>query len=147
MRGAQLFTFRMVPAIAGMLVKRGIDPRPLLRDLGLPFDALTGEVTAPVTRVRELVDRSALLLDQPMLGFDLVGIAQPGTFGLAEFVGRFAPTIRHGFETFCASMPLVNPIIQWRYVDSHRECALRLTVPGSDEGLGMQLNEFAVGIV
>src|SRR3954463_5634286 len=109
MRGAQLFTFRMVPAIGALLIKRGIDPRQLLREIGLPFESLTGEVTAPVSRIQELVDRAAILLERPLLGLDLVEFAQPGTFGLAEFVGRFAPTVRQGYESFCESLPLVNP--------------------------------------
>ena len=146
-RGSRLFTFRMVPAIAGLLVRKNIDPRPLLRDVGMPLDALTGEVTAPISRVQELVDRAALLLGQPLLGYDLVELAQPGTFGLAEFAGRFAPTVRLGFETFCEAVPLINPVIEWRYAHTDRECALRLSVPGLPEGLGAQLNEFAVGIV
>jgi AraC-like DNA-binding protein len=143
----RLFTFRMVPAIAGLLVHRSIDPRQLLRDVGLPQEALVGEVTAPVDRIRELVDRAAVLLERPLLGLDLVDFAQPGTFGLAEFVGRFAPTVRLGFETFCSAVPLVNPIIEWRYVPGEREHAMQLSVPGSREGLGTQLNEFAVAIV
>ena len=147
MVGTQLFTFRMVPAIAMLMVKRGIDPRQLLRDVGLPLDALSGEVTAPITRIRELVERAALLLEQPLLGLDLVTHVQPGTFGLAEFVGRFAPTVRQGFETFCASVPLVNPIIEWRYVAGKQECTMELTMPASRDGLGEQLNEFAVGVV
>jgi AraC-like DNA-binding protein len=147
MRGTQLFTFRMVPAIAAMLVKRSCDPRQLLRETGLPLEALTAEVTAPIGRIQELVDRAALVLARPLLGLDLVDAAQPGTFGLAEFVGRFAPTVRQGFETFCESVPLVNPIIDWRYVPGRRECVMQLAVPGSREGLGVHLNEFAVGIV
>ncbi len=137
----------MVPAIAALLVKRGIDPRQLLRDCGLPFDALVGEVTAAVARIQLLVDRAAILLAQPQLGLDLVALAQPGTFGLAEFVGRFAPTVREGLEAFCAAVPLVNPMIAWRYVAGTREVTMALSVPGSRHGLGAQLNEFAVGIV
>jgi AraC-like DNA-binding protein len=147
MSAAQLFTFRMVPAIAALLVKRGCDPRQLLRETGLPAEALTGDLTAPIGRIQELVDRAALVLARPLLGLDLVDVAQPGTFGLAEFVGRFAPTVRKGYETFCESVPLVNPMIEWRYMPGPREHVMQLAVPGSRDGLGTQLNEFAVGIV
>lgn len=147
MRGTQLFTFRMVPAIGALLIKRSCDPRQLLRDTGLPLESLSGEVTAPIGRIQELVDRAALVLGRPLLGLDLVDLAQPGTFGLAEFVGRFAPTVRQGFATFCESVPLVNPMIDWRYVPGKQECVMQLSVPGSRDGLGVHLNEFAVGIV
>jgi AraC-like DNA-binding protein len=147
MGGAQLFTFRMVPAIAALLVKRGIDPRQLLTEIGLPLEALTGEVTAPVARIRELVDRAAIVLDQPLLGLDLVRLVAPGMFGLAEFVGRFAPTVRQGLETFCASVPLVNPMIEWRYAGGASEHEMELSVAASRDGLGSQLNEYSVAIV
>jgi hypothetical protein len=103
-RGAQLFSFRMVPALAGLLRERGVDPELLLQEIGLPREATRGEVTAPVARIRELVERAAVLLEQPLLGLELAARVSPGTFGLAEFVGRFAPTVREGFEMFCASV-------------------------------------------
>lgn len=144
---AHLFTFRMTPVIAAWLVKARIDPRALVREIGLPQEALTGDVTAPLQRIQELVDRAALLLDRPLLGLDLVDVAQPGTFGLAEFVGRFAPTLRQGLDAFCEAMPLINPTIEWRYASGEDEHSMELTVPGSRDGLGPQLDEFAVGIV
>jgi AraC-like DNA-binding protein len=137
----------MVPAIAGLLDKRGADPKALLREIGLPEEALNGEVTAPIARIRELVDRAAQLGGQPLLGLDLAARVPPGTFGLAEFVGRFAPTVREGFEMFCASVPLVNPMIEWRYVTGKADCAMELVVPGSRDGLGTQLNEYSVALV
>jgi AraC-like DNA-binding protein len=147
MAGSQLFSFRMVPAIAALLVKRGIDPRQLLREIGLPLDALTGAITAPVARIRELVERAAVLAGEPLLGLDLAAAVQPGAFGLAEFVGRFAPTVRDGLETFCASVPLVNPMIEWRYLAGKREHTMELSVAASRDGLGIQLNEYSVAIV
>jgi AraC-like DNA-binding protein len=137
----------MVPAVAGLLAKRGVDLAPLLREIGLPLEALGGEVTAPIARIRELVDRAAVLGSQPLLGLELAGLVPTGTFGLAEFVGRFAPTVREGFEMFCTSVPLVNPMIEWRFVDGKTECAMELTVPGSRDGLGIQLNEYSVALV
>ncbi|HTL36052.1 MAG TPA: AraC family transcriptional regulator ligand-binding domain-containing protein [Kofleriaceae bacterium] len=147
MTAAHLFTFRMTPVIGAWLVKAHVDPRALLREIGLPQEALAGDLTAPLQRIQELVDRAALLLERPLLGLDLVDFAQPGTFGLAEFVGRFAPTVRQGLEAFCEAMPLVNPTIEWRYAPGKSDSTMELTVPGSGDGLGPQLNEFAVGIV
>lgn len=141
-----LFTFRMVPALAGMYIQRGLDPAALVREVGLPSEALSGEVTAPLDRIQALLDRAAKQLERPLVGLDLVAAVQPGTFGLAEFVGRFAPTVRHGFEVFCASAALVNPLIDWRYQASKTEHAMQLTttVPG---GLGAQLAEYSVAVV
>lgn len=144
---AHLFTFRMTPVITAWLVKARIDPRALVHEIGLPQEALNGDVTAPLQRIQELVDRAGLLLKRPLLGLDLVDAAQPGTFGLAEFVGRFAPTVQHGLEAFCAAMPLVNPTIEWCYAAGKTEHTMELTVPGTKDGLGAHLNEFAVGIV
>ena len=142
-----LFSFRMVPAIAGLLVKRNIDPELLLREVGIPREALGGEVTAPIARIRKLVDSAAVLLERPLLGLDLAALVPPGTFGLAEFVGRFAPTVRQGFAMFCASVPLVNPMIEWRYTAGKAEHAMELFVPGSRDGLGTQLDEYSVAVV
>jgi AraC-like DNA-binding protein len=143
----QLFSFRMVPGIAGMLVRRGLDPAELLREVGLPLEAMTGEVTAPLGRIRDLLERAAVVLKQPLLGLDLVVLVPTGMFGLSEFVGRFAPTVGRGLEMFCASAPLVNPMIEWRYVAGPDEHELQLSVPGSRDGLGTQLNEYSVAIV
>ena len=145
--GAQLFSFRMTPALAGLLVKQGIDPIPLLQEIGLPLEALSGEVTAPIARIRALLDRAAVLLDRSLLGLDLAELVPPGTFGLAEFVGRFAPTVRQGFEMFCASVPLVNPMIEWRYFAGKTEHSMELLVSTSPDGLGAQLDEYSVALV
>src|SRR3954470_8560719 len=56
-RGGPLFTFRLIPVIAAILARRGVDVAGLLEEAGLPLAAMRGEVTAPLSRMQDFIAR------------------------------------------------------------------------------------------
>ena len=147
MSSALLFSFRQIPIIVAMLEERGVDVAELLREAGLPPEARDGEITAPLARIATFVDRAADRLQAPLFGIDLAERIPRGSFGLAEFVIRAAPTVRQALEALCELGPLINAALEMRYVADTRGCEIRYTFGTLRDGLGMHLNEFTVTFV
>ena len=76
-----LFTFRMIPLISGVLAHRGIDAAALLTEVGLPPEAVRGEVTAPLGRIQKFVELAAKRMESPLFGMDLAERVPSGAFG------------------------------------------------------------------
>ena len=142
-----LFTFRQIPTIATMLEERGINPLDLLREAELPEEALKGEITAPLPRIQDFIDRCAQRLESPVFGIDLAANIPKGRFGVTEFVIRAAPSVKHGLEALCELSPLINPLLEMRYIADQRGCEVRTTFAALRDCLGMHLNEFSVAYV
>src|SRR5687768_5933682 len=144
---APLFSFRMIPAISGMLAMRGIDVRPLLRDAGLPDEAMRGEIIAPLSRVEKLVDLAAAAVKSPLFGIGLAEHIPSGSLGVIEFLMRSAPTTERGLEIMCDFAPLVNSILAFRLETSGTHARLHFAVPARRDVLGCQLNEYTFALI
>jgi AraC-like DNA-binding protein len=142
-----LFSFRMIPVIAGGLALRGIDVGPLLREAGLPDEALRGEVIAPLSRVQRLMDRLAEVTANPLFGIALAEQIPSGALGVTEFLMRSAPTAGDGLAILCEFAPLINPILDFRLDQDGGDARLHFAVPSQRDGLGVQLNEYTFGLI
>ncbi len=144
---ANLFTFRHIPLIGSMLKSRGIDVGELLREAGLPDDAARGETTAPLFRIQSFMDRAAERLEAPLFGLDVAERIPRGAFGLTEFVVHASPTVKHGLATICELAPLINPLLEMRYIADQRGCEIRYTYAALRDALGMHINELTVSLI
>ncbi len=142
-----LFTFRMVPVIAGMLAHHGMDAAELGREAGLPMEALRGEITAPLVRVQRLLELLAEKLRAPLFGLELAERVPSGAFGVVEFVMRSAPTVEKALATLCEVSALINPLIDFRFTVDDREGRLNWAIPAQRDALGMHLNEYTVALL
>jgi hypothetical protein len=142
-----LFSFRMIPAIAGMLAARGVDVRPLLQKAGLPEEALRGEVIAPLSRVQQFLDALAEVTRNPLFGITLAENIPSGALGVTEFLMRSAPTAGDGLAILCEFAPLINPILDFRLEKHGDEARLHFAVPSLRDALGVQLNEYTFGLI
>ncbi len=142
-----LFTFRMVPLIAGMLAQHGIDAAELVREAGLPPEALRGEVTAPLIRVQKLLELLATKLRAPLFGLDLAERVPSGAFGVVEFVMRSAPSVERALAVLCELSALINPLIDFRFTVDDHEGRLNWAIPAQRDALGMHLNEYTLGLL
>ena len=145
MSGA-LFSFRMVPVISSMLAVRRIDIAPLVREAGLPDEALSGDVIAPLERVQALLDLAARRADLPLFGIELAERVPTGAFGLTEFLMRSAPTAEAALEALCEFSPLINPLLDFRYARRGNTGTLHFAVPGLRDALGAHLNEYTLAL-
>jgi len=139
-----LFTFRLIPAISGMLARRGIDVAELLNDTGLPLAAARGEITAPLSRIQAFIAKCATRLAAPQFGLDLAAALPGGAYGVAEFLVRSAPTVEAGLRGLCEFAALINPSGQFRLVPGDGEGRLHYSLGSERDTLGMHLNEFTI---
>jgi AraC-like DNA-binding protein len=144
---ASLFSFRMVPVIAGMLALRRIDAQAVVREAGLPAEALHGDVIAPLERIQRFIELAAQHLQAPLFGIDLAERVPTGAFGLPEFLMRSAPNVEAALGVLCEFAPLINPMLEFRFVKQRGEGHQRFAIPGHRDTLGCHLNEYTLQLV
>lgn len=137
----------MVPLISRVLAERGIDASKLLVEVGLPAEAIRGEVTAPLGRIQKLVDLAARRADNPVFGLELASVVPHGAFGIAEFLMRSAPSVKKAIEVLCDFAPLINPIGTFRHVITPEGGELHYGVLAQRDALGRHLNEYTIALI
>lgn len=143
----RLFTFRQIPLLAGVLAQKGVDAAQLLRECGLPLDALTGEITAPLGRIQKLIAMAADRLENPLLGLDLAERVPSGAYGVAVFVVRAAPNVERCLSVICELAPLINPIGDFRLMPVDDGFELHYAVHGQRDTIGRHLNEYTIAFI
>jgi len=141
-----LFTFRLIPMIGAILARRGIDVAQLLEETGLPASAMRGEITAPLARVQQFIDLCAKRMEAPLFGIDLAAALPGGSYGVAEFVVRTAPSVEAGMRVLCEFAALINPSGLFRYVEGD-EGSLHYSLGAQRDTLGTHLNEFTFSYI
>jgi AraC-like DNA-binding protein len=141
-----LFTFRQIPVVASMLAERQIALAEVMRAAGFAEPA-PGEITAPLAKVRGVLELAAERLGASHFGFDLADRIPEGAYGVTEFVVRSAPTVRAALTALCELAPLVNPALDMRYQAQPHGCEVRLAYAGTRDVLGELLNEYSIAYV
>lgn len=139
-----LFTFRMIPTISAELVRRSIDPNPLIVEAGLPADALRGEITAPLARIQKFIDLAGAALGSEMFGLDLAERIPPGAYGVAEFLVRSAATVEAGLRVLTDFVTLINPVLRFHFTVEAEVGELHFSVAAQRDTLGTNLNEYTI---
>lgn len=143
---AVLFTFRQLATLTEMVEARGVPIALLLRGAGLAPDE-HGVITAPLARIQALLDDVAETLGNPLVGLDLADGVPRGAFGITEFVVRASPTVRNGLAALCELSPLINPLLEMRYVADTSGCEIRFAYAALRDVLGKHLNEYTVAVI
>lgn len=138
-----LFTFRLTPIVLRLARVSPAQGKALLSRCGLPESAAEGVLTAPLSRIRRLLQEAALLV-HGSLGVALAKATPEGTYETAELLVRTAPTLTQGFEALSRYASLINPVglFETRITPTHVE--LHYEVLGSPHTLGTHLNEFTI---
>ena len=147
-RGGPLFTFRLIPVIAGLLARGGVDVTELLDEAGLPLAAARGEVTAPLSRMQAFISRCATRLVAPLFGLELAAVLPGGAYGVAEFLMRSAPSIGDALHVLGDFAALINPSGQFRFVvDDSGDGRLHYSYGTERDTLGRHLNEYTIAYI
>lgn len=142
-----LFTFRLIPIVGAYLAQRGIDPRPLVLEARLPLQALSGEITSPLTRIRAFIDSVAELTGDDLFGLHLSTMVPLGVYGVAEFLPRSAPDLEVGLRVLADYASLINPIGRFLLLRTPEGVAMHYTISGERDVLGKQLTEYSLSYI
>jgi AraC-like DNA-binding protein len=145
-RGDPLFIFRLCPIVLDLLGPHPQEHAALLASCGLPERAASGTITAPLSRIRELMDEAALRHDAPF-GLALALAAPEGTYETAELLVRTAPNPRVGLGALARYAALINPVGCFELRPTNEALELHYFVPGAGDALGTHLNEFTIAFV
>jgi AraC-like DNA-binding protein len=147
-RGDPLFIFRLCPVVLGLIGKGAREQKALLARCGLPESAAVGTITAPLSRIRQLLDEAALRSEQPEpFGLALALAAPEGTYDTAELLVRTAPSLRLGLSALARYAALINPVGRFEVRPTKKGLELHYFVPGARDVLGIHLNEFTIAFM
>jgi AraC-like DNA-binding protein len=151
--GDPLFIFRLSPVVLRLVGATERDARALLSRCGLPETAATGTITAPLSRVRQLLDEASMrwaarpeARDVPF-AVALALAAPEGTYDTTELLVRTAPTLGHGLRALARYAALINPVGRFEVRCERGVLELHYFLPGSRDALGPQLNTFTIAYV
>ncbi|HEY5921623.1 MAG TPA: AraC family transcriptional regulator ligand-binding domain-containing protein [Kofleriaceae bacterium] len=145
--GGPLFTFRMIPLIAGELAQSGIDCSVLLGEAGLPLEAQRGDVTAPLPRVLHFIELASERLGNDLLGLTLAERNPAGAYAVAEFLVRAAPNVEIALQMLSNAAVLINPSLRFEFDADANEGRLMLSVVGQRDTIGRHLNEYTFSYI
>ena len=146
------FESRLVPLLLAYARHRGLSIDPLIAKYKLPDDVLSKTpgkliMTTPISVVPSLAEDLAATLNDPHLGLSLSDWLPRGTYGVAEFLTRAGPTLRHSFQNFCRFNAIIAPAQSFRFEESGAEACFYNTVPRLPNATGRHLQEFSLAAV
>jgi AraC-like DNA-binding protein len=113
----------------------------------VPLEGLSGEITAPLGRIQNLIALAADRLGNPLLGLDLAERVPSGAYGVVVFLVRSAPTVERSLAVICELAPLINPIGDFRLMPVSDGCELHYAVHGQRDTIGRHLNEYTIAFI
>jgi len=131
--GDPLFTFRFAPLVLAELGLAGETARSLIAETGLPPEAETGPISAPISAIHAFLDRAVQIAGDPGLGLRVGSAAPAGMFGLPEMVVRTAATVDAALTVASRYHHLVNPVGHLVYRSEPRH-ELEYWVVGGEHG-------------
>lgn len=138
-------TSQCLGEVLARLEQHGVEMAPLLADHGLPVTAVGAPlVQIPVPQFDALFERAAQLLGDPDLGVHIAQTISRGTYGVVEFAGRNAPTLRVALARLVRYSGLLNDVAVYSVEEHELGAALCHRVPGFPRGLGRQGNEYTI---
>ncbi len=151
-RGDFDFESRLVPLLLAYARHRGVEAQPFIAKYKLPDDVLTRApgkliITTPMSVVPALADELAATLNDPHLGLSMSDWLPRGTYGVAEFLTRAGPTMRHSFQNFCRFNAIIAPAQSFRFEESGAEAQYHNTVPRRPNATGRHLQEYSSAAV
>lgn len=146
------FESRLIPLVLAYARHQGVSVEPLIEKYRLPADVLGHapgklHLTTPVSVVPAIADEVAAALKDPHLGLSLSDWLPRGAYGVAEFLTRVGPTLRHSFENFTRFNAIVAPSQSFRFEVVEGEARFHNIVPQRPGALGRHLEEFSAAAV
>lgn len=146
-------TSRIAPLMLIVAQQRGLDTRAIATRWKLPIEPDLAKlskmelVTTPAT-LRGVSEDLALALGDPAFGLTLAAGVPRGTYGVAEFLIRSAPTLRLAFENLIRFNQLVTSTQTYSLVETADEAQVHnVPLSASPTAYGRHINEYATAAV
>lgn len=135
------FESRLIPLLLAYAHHRGVPVEPLVAKYKLPGDVLAQQpgkvpLTTPLSVLPALADDVAAALNDPHLGLSLADWLPRGAYGVAEFLMRAGPTLRHSFENLTRFNAIIAPGQSFRFEEAAGEGRLHHGVPQRPGAIG-----------
>ncbi len=146
------FESRLVPLVLAYARHKGMPVEKLIEKHKLPADVLAQppgkvQLTTKVSVVSAIADEIAAALKDSHLGLSLSDWLPRGTYGVAEFLSRVGPTLRHSFENFTRFNAIVAPSQSFRFEEVEGEARFHNIVPQRPGAAGRHFEEFSAAAV
>ncbi len=146
------FESRMVPLLLWFAKSRGVAVEPLIAQHRLPDDVLAqppGKVTltTSLSVLPALADAVAAQLGDPHLGLTMAEAVPRGAYGVAEFLVRSGPTMRHAFENTARFNAIMAPGQTFKFEELEGEARFHTYATHSPGSLGRHWNEYTSAIL
>ncbi len=142
-------TSRAAPMMLRFAQDRGLDAKALAAKWKLPADVLSDpskalkmEVTTLAELARGLANELSEQLKDPNLGLTLAASVPRGSYGVAEFLIRSAPTVRSACENLVRFNSLIAPTQTFALVLTGAEAQMHNSPTVAPTCLGRHLNEY-----
>lgn len=146
------FESRLVPLLLAYAKQQGVAVEPLIAKYKIRPDVLAQQpgklqLTTPISVLPAIADDIALALNDPHLGLSLSDWLPRGAYGVAEFLMRAGPTLRHSFQNFCRFNAIIAPGQNFRFEETPEEALFHQTVSLRPGATGRHLQEYSSAAV
>lgn len=146
------FESRLVPLLLAFGRDRGIDITPLIEKHGLPPDVLAtqpGKTTlvTDASVISALAEEFSQRLGDPHVGLLFSEWMPRGFYGVAEFLMRAGPTLRHSFENLARFNAILAPNQLFRFEVGAKEAELHHNSTPRPSVLGRHLHEYTSAVI
>ena len=146
------FESKLVPILLAYAKHQGVAVAPLIEKYELPADVLAHQpgklqLTTPISVLPSLADDVAAALNDEHVGLALSDWIPRGAYGVAEFLMRAGPTVRHSFQNFCRFNAIIAPGNSIKFEEEGGEARFNNSVPQRRNALGRHFQEYASAVV
>lgn len=152
-RGDFDFESRLIPLILAYARHQGLAVEPLITKYKLPTDVLSQPlnklpmIITPMSVLPELADEVAAALNDAHLGLALSEWLPRGAYGVAEFLMRAGPTLRHSFANFTRFNAIIAPGQAFRFEEAEGEARFHQYVAQRPAATGRHSHEYSAATV
>lgn len=146
------FESRLVPLVLAYANQKGVAVGPLLEKYKLPADVLSQQVgkvtiTTPVSVLPAIADDIAAALGDEHLGLALSDWMPRGAYGVAEFLMRAGPTMRHSFDNLIRFNAILAPSQSFRVEEAEGEGRFHHVATQRPGAIGRHFHEYSTAVI
>jgi len=139
---------QMAPAFLKVIGLGGGDVDALLREHDLPLDAVSRrEIDLPLYVLHEIAETAAKQANDPDLGLHLATRLPHGSYGLLEYIGRSAASVRQAGERFLRYSRLLNDLVSFTFEPKTDAFVLTQRIEGEPRCVGRHAGEMFIALV